>query len=125
MKEREQAILSFFDAWLLQDSALLQGVLAEDILYREYWGAQYRGKEQIYRWFEEYNQRTRVLMWDVKHFWHDADVTIVQWYFKNHSDDGNSEECDGVSVVHFAADNTIAQFYDFMAMTDRFSPFED
>lgn len=41
----------------------------------------------------------KVLVWDIKQFFHKENQTIVEWYFKNKMNNGNIEEFDGISLI--------------------------
>ena len=57
------------------------------------------GARRVQHWFEEWNTRGRVLVWDIKQLFHKEGQTIAEWYFKNTMQDGKVEEFNGVSLV--------------------------
>jgi len=60
--------------------------------------SKYRGVEVIERWFEDWNKRGTVMVWDIKQFIHQENMTVVEWYFKCKYD-GDVGEFDGVSLI--------------------------
>ncbi|MCH1999919.1 nuclear transport factor 2 family protein, partial [Achromobacter xylosoxidans] len=55
------------DAWLNKDIKKLLIILSEDILWTEYFGAQYQGKAEIEKWFCQWNNpvENKVKSWTV------------------------------------------------------------
>ena len=60
-----------------------------------------------YHWFDEWNTRGSVLVWEIKQFFHQGNQTIVEWYFKSKMNNGNVEEFDGISLIVWTQDNKI------------------
>ena len=108
MKEREKKIRSWFDMWLMQRDTGIEKLFAPDAIYTESWGPQYKGCAAIRHWFVEWNTRGKVLVWEIKQFFHQDNQTVVEWYFKNEMNDGRVEEFDGLSLVVWTEDS-IAQ----------------
>ena len=75
---------------------------------------EYHGLEMIERWFEDWNKRGTVLVWDIKQFIHQANMTAVEWYFKCEYD-GDIGEFDGVSLIEFNDDNRIVNIKEFQS----------
>ena len=50
-------------------------------------------------WFNEWNTRGKVIIWDIKQFFHKENQTVVEWYFKNEMNTGSVEEFDGISLI--------------------------
>lgn len=95
----EQMIRRYFQAWLEQDPAPLEEIFAENAVYSECYGPEYRGLSQIKRWFEDWNQKGKVLEWRIKGFLHDGNRTAVEWYFR--CDYEGEAGFDGVSLIEF------------------------
>ncbi len=123
--EREAVIRQWFDMWLRQEDLGIDGMFAEDVCYIESWGPQYEGRAAVRHWFREWNARGRVLVWDIKGFFHREDRTVVEWYFRNQMNDGRVEQFDGLSLVEWTPDNKIRALKEFGCNLDRYDPYRD
>ena len=107
MDKREQAVQRWFDMWLHAQDEGITELFAPDCVYTESWGPEYHGAAQVKHWFEEWNTRGRVLIWDIRQFFHQGGQTAVEWYFKNRMQDGRVEEFDGISLIRWTADRCV------------------
>ena len=107
MNEREKTIRLWFDMWLNQQDMGIDDIFAEDVIYTESWSPQYNNRKTVKHWFQEWNTRGRVVVWEIKQFFHKGDQTIVEWYFKNEMNNGSIEEFDGISLVEWTKDNKL------------------
>lgn len=98
-------------------------LFSPDAVYMESWGPEYHGREKIRHWFQEWNRRGSVLVWDIKQFFHQGEQTAVEWYFKN-TVDGRTEEFDGVSLVRWDREGRIVFLQEFGCNLDRYDPYE-
>ena len=103
--EREAVIRQWFDMWLRQEDLGIDGMFAEDVCYIESWGPQYEGRAAVRHWFREWNARGKVLVWEIKGYFHREDRTVVEWYFRNQMNDGRVEQFDGLSLVEWTPDS--------------------
>lgn len=92
VQEREKKIRLWFEMWLTKQDLGIDDIFAEDVVYTESWSPQYRGRQRVKHWFHEWNRRGKVIVWDIKQFFHKEDQTVVEWYFKNKMDNGTIEE---------------------------------
>lgn len=123
MDKREAAVRRWFDMWLhAQDEGILD-LFAPDCIYTESWGPEYHGAAQVKHWFDEWNTRGRVLVWDIKQLFHQGDQTAVEWYFKNRMRDGRMEEFDGISLICWTADGKIASLKEFGCSIHTYDPY--
>lgn len=99
MNERERIIHLWFDMWLKQQDLGIDSIFTEDVIYTESWSPKYESRKTVKHWFDEWNTRGKVLVWDIKQFFHKENQTIVEWYFKNKMNNGNIEEFDGISLI--------------------------
>ena len=76
----------WFDMWLNQQDMGIDDIFAEDVIYTESWSPQYNNRKTVKHWFQEWNTRGKVVIWEIKQFFHKGDQTIVEWYFKNSYD---------------------------------------
>ncbi len=125
MDKREQAVQRWFDMWLHAQDEGITELFAPDCVYTESWGPEYHGAAQVKHWFDEWNTRGRVLVWEIKQFLHRDDRTAVEWYFKNRMQDGHEEEFDGISLIRWAVDGKIAALKEFGCNIHTYDPYAD
>jgi hypothetical protein len=101
MNERERIIHLWFDMWLKQQDLGIDSIFTEDVIYTESWSPKYESRKTVKHWFDEWNTRGKVLVWDIKQFFHKENQTIVEWYFKNKMNNGNIEEFYGNYICLF------------------------
>ena len=68
MNEREKIIRLWFDMWLYQKDMGIDDIFAEDVLYTESWCPQYSNRKTVKHWFQEWNTRGKVVVWEIKQF---------------------------------------------------------
>ena len=83
MNEREKIIRLWFDMWLKQQDLGIDKIFTEDVVYTESWCPKYENLKTVKHWFNEWNTRGKVIIWDIKQFFHKENQTVVEWYFKN------------------------------------------
>ncbi|WP_418462320.1 nuclear transport factor 2 family protein [Frisingicoccus sp.] len=125
MNEREKIIRLWFDMWLQQKDLGIDDIFTEDAVYIESWSPKYDNRSTVKHWFNEWNTRGKVLVWDIKQFFHKDSQTIVEWYFKNKMDNGNIEEFDGVSLVEWTKENKIRFLKEFGCNLNNYNPYQD
>lgn len=125
MEERERIIRLWFDMWLKQRDLGMDTIFSEDILYTESWGPQYRGRDKLKHWFDEWNTRGMVVRWDIRGFFHKDDMTVVEWYFKNVMNNGSIEEFEGMSLIKWTDDNKISFLKEFGCNINNYDPYEN
>lgn len=125
MERREETLRLWFDMWLQKRDLGISRIFTEDAVYVESWGPEYHGREKIRHWFEEWNRRGTVLIWDVRQFFHGDSQTVVEWYFANRMEDGREERFDGMSLVRWTQDDRICFLKEFGCNTDRYDPYRD
>ena len=125
MSIREQKIRLWFDMWLKKRDLGIADLFSTDAVYIESWGPEYRGMEKIKHWFDEWNMRGTVLVWDIKQLIHTDNQTIVEWYFKNEMNDGKIEAFDGISIVRWTKDDKIEFLKEFGCNCNRYDPYRN
>jgi len=123
-QEREQKIRLWLDMWLRREDLGILELFAPDAVYLESWGPEYHGAAAIRHWFQEWNTRGRVLVWELRSILHDGDRSVAEWYFKN-TVDGRMEEFDGLSLIHWSGDGRIRRLQEFGCQRDRYDPYAD
>ena len=125
MNERENIIQLWFDMWIQQKDLGIDDIFTEDVTYIESWGSKYEDRETVKHWFQEWNSRGRVLVWDIKQFFHKDNQTIVEWYFHNQMKDSTCEEFDGISLIVWSKDNRISKLTEFGCNINNYNPYEN
>ena len=113
MKTRETIIRRWFDMWLQKKDLGIAEMFSDNATYIESWGPEYHGSAKIKLWFDEWNTRGTVLQWDIKQFFHKANQTMVEWYFKNQMNDGKVEAVAGIARVGWTNDDKILSRKEF------------
>ena len=99
--------------------------VSDNATYIESWGPEYHGSAKIKLWFDEWNTRGTVLQWDIKQFFHKANQTMVEWYFKNQMNDGKVEAFDGISLVEWTNDDKILFLKEFGCNINNYDPYQN
>jgi len=121
-KARELLITNCFQAWIAKDGAKFKACFSPDAVYIESWGPAYRSLAEITRWFDDWNEKNKVLRWDIKRFWHDGNICICEWYFKCECG-GVVDGFDGVSIIEFDDENKIARLKEFQSKIPNHYPY--
>ena len=66
MNEREKIIRLWFDMWLKQQDLGMDKIFTEDVVYTESWCPKYENLKTVKHWFNEWNTRGKVIIWDIK-----------------------------------------------------------
>ncbi|MDO4720345.1 MAG: nuclear transport factor 2 family protein [Peptostreptococcaceae bacterium] len=125
MKEREKIIRLWFDMWLQQKDLGIDSIFTEDVVYIESWSPKYEDRATVKHWFEEWNTRGKVVEWNIKQYFHSNNQTVVEWYFKNNMNNGDSEEFDGMTLIEWTLDNRIKFLKEFGCNINHYNPYKD
>ena len=111
------------DAWLNKHIKKLLIILSEDILWTEYFGAQYQGKAEIEKWFCQWNNpvENKVKSWAVDKYYVDNETALFTWTFRCFYE-GKEGILDGISLVKFSG-NKICEIQEFEQKHEKFRPF--
>jgi ketosteroid isomerase-like protein len=121
---REQKIRQWFAMWLEKRDSGVASLFAPDAVYIESWGPEYHGAAKIQLWFEEWNRRGQVKVWDILQFLHQENQTAVFWRFHCQMDDGTEQKFDGVSLIRWTEQNQIGLLQEFGCHIERYDPYE-
>ncbi|CUU46803.1 nuclear transport factor 2 family protein [Clostridium beijerinckii] len=124
MNIREQIIKKYFKSWLENNCSVLKDIFDLNVTYSECYGPEYHGIDTVTTWFKEWNKRGKVLVWDIKQFIHQGNITVVEWYFKCRYD-GEIEEFDGVSLIEFNDNNYIVSLKEFQSKIPHYYPYSN
>lgn len=121
--QRENIIKRYFQAWINKDITIIKQTFADNIIYSECYGPEYHGLQQILQWFDEWNKIGKVLIWTIKRFIHQDNITVVEWHFKC---DYKNEigEFDGITVIEFDANMKIIKLSEFQSKSEHYYPYE-
>lgn len=122
--KREDGIRRYFDAWLKQDESGLEGIFSEDAVYSECYGPEYHGRDQILRWFRDWNARGKVNAWDWKGLIRQGNRIAVEWYFACEYD-GESHAFDGVSIIEWNDSDQICALREFQSKAEHTVPYRE
>lgn len=124
MNEREKIVHLWFDMWLKQQDLGIDNIFSEDVIYIESWSPMYVNRRTVKHWFNEWNTRGRVVIWDIKQFFHKGNQTVVEWYFKNEMNTGSIEEFDGISLIEWTSDNKVKILKEFGCNRNNYNPYQ-
>ncbi len=125
MNERETIIRLWFDMWLQKRDLGIDDIFAENVVYIESWSPKYENRMTVKHWFEEWNTRAQVLVWDIKQYFHTDNQTVAEWYFKSQMNDGTIEEFDGMSLILWNSDNKIVFLKEFGCNLNHYNPYQN
>ena len=118
----EARVRGYFQAWLEQDLEAVKEIFAENVVYSECYGPEYRGLSQIIRWFTEWNERGRVLEWRIKRVLQENKTLVAEWYFQCQYE-GVIDGFDGVSIVDFDDEMKIVKLREFQSKAEHYFPY--
>ena len=118
----KETIQKYFKSWLNVDIDVLSDVFSNDIIYSECYGPEYHGISQILKWFDEWNQKGRVLEWTIKRSIEKENTIVVEWFFKCEYE-GNIDGCDGVTIADFNKEGKIKRLCEFQSKPDHYYPY--
>ncbi|WP_294403789.1 nuclear transport factor 2 family protein [uncultured Clostridium sp.] len=122
MKDYKEIIRKYFKSWLDSDISKLEDIFAEDVIYTECYGPQYRGIENIKKWFSDWNTHGKVLKWEIKSFVEEESVTAAEWYFECRYDE-KTYGFDGISLVTFNSEDRIIELKEFQSKAEHYYPY--
>ncbi len=117
-----KSIKTYFEAWLSKNGTALSMIFADDVVYSECYGPEYRGLNQIHRWFSDWNLRGTVLQWDIRNVIESGSTLCVEWYFRCEYD-GNVDGFDGVSWIEFDDCGKIKALREFQSKAEHCFPY--
>ena len=117
-----ESIKTYFEAWLSKNGTALSMIFADDVVYSECYGPEYRGLNQIQRWFSDWNLRGTVLQWDIRNTIESGSTLCVEWYFRCEYD-GNMDGFDGVSWIEFDDCGKIKALREFQSKAEHCFPY--
>ena len=122
MINKEQIIRDYFKSWIKQDISVIKNNFAENIVYGECYGPIYRNKGEVLKWFEDWNQNGKVLLWNIKQIILAQSKAVVEWHFKC-NDQSKINEFDVVSLITFNKQNQIIEVKEFKSDSKHYFPY--
>lgn len=121
--DKYRMVENYFSSWVHQNRNQFDNIFSDKIVYSEYFGPEYHGLEQIKKWFDDWNKRGKVLIWNIKNFYQDHNTAIVEWYFK-YDYDGSVGGFDGVSLILFSDEDKMISIKEFQSKSEHYSPYK-
>lgn len=125
IKEKEEIIQLWFHMWLQKEDLGIPKIFSDNAIYIESWGPEYKGSAAIKQWFDEWNTRGSVIVWDIKQYFHKENQTVVEWYFRDNMNNGNIEAFDGISLIRWSEDNRICFLQEFGSKEKHYNPYQN
>ena len=120
----KDTLQKYFLAWIDGDIETVGALFSDDIVYTECYGPEYRGIDQILRWFGDWNRKGRVLEWTIKRTFEQGDTIIAEWYFECEYE-GNTDGFDGVTIADFDGSGKIVRLCEFQSKAEHYFPYEE
>lgn len=120
---KQEIIKEYFQSWISNDISIVEKIFSEEILYTECYGPQYKTKKQILNWFRDWQEKGKVISWDIKNIYELEKVLIVEWNFKCIWEEKETD-FDGVSIVEFNESNLIVNLREFESKSKHYFPYE-
>ena len=123
MKNEPQIKLieTYFKMWIERDFSRINDIFADDIFYRECYGACYRNLKEIHLWITQQLKKQVVLNWSINTVNVDNNSFFVTWIF--HAKEENEYIFDGISRIEFNGDSKISKIIEYETKHEIFYPF--
>ncbi|WP_137625780.1 nuclear transport factor 2 family protein [Lactiplantibacillus pingfangensis] len=121
MTANETLIRQYFNCWLTQDFPPLTTFFTKDCVYRECYGATYRGIAELKQWLDHQLASQTVLTWEIQRVLPVSDnCVVVTWFFKAKTQTVSA--FDGVSVIDFEGDK-ISRLTEYETKHNTYRPY--
>jgi|GEM_PF-4610102 len=119
MKEREEIIHKIFEAWVIKDIALAEGILNESAIYKDHFGDEvYKGRESIAERFKEFYKNHDLMEHGFEQIMHQDAKMVVDWSC-TYSCHGNVISRHKMSVVEFDENNKILSIKEYVSIANK------
>lgn len=125
MEQREHVIRQWFDLWITNSEADLTPLFSEKAVYIESWGPEYYGRNMIERWFRDWHETGRVLIWNIQEFLHAEDSTVVRWYFQCQMNGEEPVGFDGLTLIRWDSHDKITFLQEYGCTSKRYCPYKE
>lgn len=123
MERRESMIRQWFQLWITHSEADISAIFSGNAVYIESWGPEYYGHSMIERWFRDWHEIGRVLVWDIREFLHSEDSTVVRWYFQCQMNGEEPTGFDGLSLIRWDEGGKISFLQEYACTKKRYCPY--
>lgn len=121
-QRKELLIEGYFRMWVERNFMGITDIFAPEIYYSECYGPEYQGYDEIMQWIDKMMKEQVVLDWSIKRFIHQGNTVVVEWLFRDRSNDKESQ-FDGVSIIEFNGDGMIYSIKEFASTFDHSTPY--
>lgn len=118
---RKGTVQQYFESWIAKDDTFMKEHFADDIVYSECYGPEYKEKQQCLQWFKDWNEKGSVLEWRIKSYYEIQNSCVVEWYFKCDYE-GKVDGFDGVSIIEWTGDK-ISSIKEFQSKAEHHCPY--
>ncbi|WP_018750865.1 nuclear transport factor 2 family protein [Paenibacillus sanguinis] len=122
--EAVEKINLYFEAWVEKNFKKFEKLVHENAIVRECNGGVIEGRDELHRWFKEWNQGSnRVIYWKINFIGYDNELisAFVEWEFKCIYAGIEYEWC-GSSIVNFK-DSLIIEINEYEMKYEKFYPY--
>ena len=119
-----ETFCSYIDAQVANDLEAASSAIADDIVYCESYGPEYRCIDQFRAWFAQGREMGSTIdAWDIKSIDAAGDKLFAEWHFEC-TMFGEKTSIDGMSVAEFGEDGKIHAWREYQAVPEHTHPFE-
>jgi len=120
--DRNAIIRQYFKSWIAKDRSVIDRHFSEAIEYVESYGPVYHRLTEVQQWFDDWNQKGRVLEWRIDRIATVENTCFVEWFFS--CDYAGSSGCfDGVSIIEFDAEDKISRISEYQSKHEHHAPY--
>ena len=118
----KEIIQKYFQAWIDNDIDVVKEIFSDNVVYGECYGAEYRGLDQVLKWFEDWNKLGKVTRWEIKNLFEQGNTVVAEWYFECVYC-GEKGGFDGVTIAEFDKKGKIIALREFQSKAEHFFPY--
>lgn len=119
---KEKIIKEYFQSWVNNDISIMEKIFSDNAIYTECYGPKYRSKNQMLKWFKEWQEKGKVVAWLIKNIYEVDKILVVEWNFECIWEEKKSN-FDGVSIVEFDENNRIINLREFESKATHYYPY--
>lgn len=119
---KEKIIKEYFQSWVNNDISIMEKIFSDNAIYTECYGPKYTSKNQMLKWFKEWQEKGKVVAWLIKNIYEVDKILVVEWNFECIWEEKKSN-FDGVSIVEFDENNRIINLREFESKSTHYYPY--
>lgn len=120
---KEKQISKWFESWFEPTWNQFEDIFSQDVYYSESWGPEYRGIQEIKKWFRQWQQQAYLLKWDIKKIIHKDKYSVIEWNFAC-NDHQKIHEFDGLTLLEWNHALKIKSLKEFASSLPKYRPFQ-